>query len=120
MIQSAFRAQEVNPAKLVQLYRREFELALREAIQVLSDRERTLVRQHFLDGVTIFQLARLHRVHRATAGRWLENARDAILASTRARLMTRLDVPRGEVESIIRLVLSQLELNLRPLFRRSR
>src|SRR5258706_6385398 len=40
MIQSAFRAQEVNPAKLVQLYRREFELCgvkKGETISVVSD-----------------------------------------------------------------------------------
>src|SRR5438094_7997998 len=40
MIQSAFRAQEVNPAKLVQLYRREFELCRvkkGETIAVVSD-----------------------------------------------------------------------------------
>lgn len=40
MIQSGFRAQEVNPAKLVQLYRREFELCRvkkRETIAVVSD-----------------------------------------------------------------------------------
>jgi 2,5-dihydroxypyridine 5,6-dioxygenase len=40
MIQAAFRAQEVNPAKLVQLYRREFELCQvkqGETISVVSD-----------------------------------------------------------------------------------
>src|SRR2546425_12107747 len=40
MIQSAFRAQEVNPAKLVQLYRKEFELCRvkkGETIAVVSD-----------------------------------------------------------------------------------
>src|SRR5438045_5620704 len=40
MIQSAFRAQEVNPAKLVQLYRKEFELCQvkkGETIAVVSD-----------------------------------------------------------------------------------
>ena len=40
MIQSAFRAQEVNPAKLAQLYRREFELCQvkkGETISVVSD-----------------------------------------------------------------------------------
>src|SRR5260221_10895979 len=40
MIQSAFRAQEVNPAKLVQLYRREFQLCQvkkGETIAVVSD-----------------------------------------------------------------------------------
>src|SRR5207245_2832934 len=40
MIQSAFRAQEVNPAKLVQLYRKEFELCRvkkGETIAIVSD-----------------------------------------------------------------------------------
>src|ERR1700716_1303153 len=40
MIQAAFRAQEVNPAKLVQLYRKEFELCgvkKGETISVVSD-----------------------------------------------------------------------------------
>ena len=102
------------------VYRREFELAFREAVQSLSDRERILVRQHFLDGVSVHDLGRLYRVHRATAGRWLERARDAILAATRARLMERLDVPPAELESILRLVLSRLEISLRPIFRQRR
>lgn len=62
------------------------------------------------------EIARLYRVHRATAGRWLERARDTILTTTRARLMERLNIPRSEIESIVRLVLSQLEINMRPLF----
>ena len=40
MIQSAFRAQEVNPAKLAQLYRRQFELCQLkngETVAVVSD-----------------------------------------------------------------------------------
>lgn len=102
------------------LYRREFELAFRDAVQSLSDRERVLVRQHFLDGVSVNDLGRLYRVHRATAGRWLERARDAILAATRARLIERLDVPAAELDSILRLVLSRLEISLRPMFRQRR
>lgn len=102
------------------MYRREFELAFRDAVQSLSDRERVLVRQHFLDGVSVNDLGRLYRVHRATAGRWLERARDAILAATRARLMERLDVPPAELDSILRLVLSRLEISLRPMFRQRR
>ena len=98
-------------------YRRDFERAFRAAIQTLSARERTLLRQHFFDGVGINELAALYRVHRATIGRWLERARHAVLATTRSHLMESLHVPRAEIESILRLVLSQLELNLRPLLR---
>jgi RNA polymerase sigma-70 factor (ECF subfamily) len=100
---------------LKRMYRQDFERAFRAAIQALSARERTLLRQHFLDGVGINELAAVYRVHRATIGRWLENAREAVLGSTRRNLMESLDVPRAEIESILRLVLSQVELNLRPL-----
>ena len=100
---------------LKRVYRQDFERAFRAAIQALSARARTLLRQHFLDGVGINELAVLYRVHRATIGRWLEHAREAVLATTRGHLMESLDVPRAEIESILRLVLSRIELNLRPL-----
>jgi RNA polymerase sigma-70 factor (ECF subfamily) len=100
------------------MYRCELEVALRDAIRTLSDRERTLIRQHFLDGLDIVELGRVYRVHRATAGRWLEDARVALLAATRAYMSERLGVTPADLDSILRLVLSRLELDLRPLFRR--
>lgn len=102
------------------VYRREFELAFRKAIQALSDRERMLVKLHFLDHVTVQQIARLYRVHRATAARWLECARDTLLKTTRAHMVSRLDVQPAELDSILRLVLSRLEISLGPMFRRRR
>ncbi|HEX3766320.1 MAG TPA: hypothetical protein VHW23_46830 [Kofleriaceae bacterium] len=99
-------------------YRPDFERAFRAAIQTLSARDRTLLRQHFLDGITINELGALHRVHRSTIGRWIERARDLVLAATRAHLMENLDVPPAEIESILRLVLSQLDLDVRPLLAR--
>jgi RNA polymerase sigma-70 factor (ECF subfamily) len=103
---------------LKRTYRRDFERAFRAALQTLPARDRTLLRQHFLDGITINELGALHGAHRATIGRWLERARDRVLAATRAHLMETLDVPRAELESILRLVLSQLDLDLRPLLTR--
>lgn len=100
---------------LKRTYRLDFDRAFRAAVQTLSPRERTLLRQHFLDGVSINELGALYRVHRATVGRWLERARGAVLAATRAHLMEHLGVPSAEIESILRLVLSRLELDLRPL-----
>jgi RNA polymerase sigma-70 factor (ECF subfamily) len=104
---------------LKRVYRRDFERAFRAALQALSPRERTLLRQHFLDGVGVNQLAALYRVHRATIGRWLDTAREAVLAATRDHLMATLEVPHAEIESILRLVLSQVDLNLRPLLARN-
>jgi RNA polymerase sigma-70 factor (ECF subfamily) len=100
---------------LKRTYRRDFERAFRVAIQTVPARDRTLLRQHFLDGITINELGALYGVHRVTIGRWLAHARDGVLAATRAHLMQTLDVPRAEIESILRLVLSQIDLELRPL-----
>jgi RNA polymerase sigma-70 factor (ECF subfamily) len=105
---------------LKRVYRREFEIAFRGAVQALSDRDRLLVKQHFLDGVGVQHIAKLHRIHRATAGRWIESARDRLLAATHSRLMERLHVSPAEIESILRLVLSRLDIPLGPMFRRRR
>jgi RNA polymerase sigma-70 factor (ECF subfamily) len=101
-------------------YRREVELAVREAVQALSDHERTLIKLHVLDRVTIQQIGRIYRVHRATAGRWLEDARARLWKATRALLLERLNVQPAELDSILRLVSSRLEISLGPLLGRRR
>ncbi|HEY0483716.1 MAG TPA: hypothetical protein VGD37_39630 [Kofleriaceae bacterium] len=105
---------------LERAYGPEVERAFRAAILTLPARDRTLLRRHFLDSVHINELGRLYRVHRATIRRWLERARDHVLAATRAHLREHLDVPRAELDSILRLVPSQVELDLRPLLARRR
>lgn len=99
------------------VYQSEFEAAFRDAVRALPDRDRTLVRQHYLDGVTIEQLARLYRVHRVTAGRWLEGARTSLLKMTRDLMVKRLGVSTHELESVLRLVFSRLDLHLSSWFR---
>ena len=101
-------------------YRLEFRRAFEEALQALPDRERTLLRQHYLDGLTIDELGDLCRMHRATAARLLGRARLALLEATRKRLMSRLDVPAEELDSIMRMIRSQIEVTLRGLLRKRR
>jgi RNA polymerase sigma-70 factor, ECF subfamily len=48
-----------------QLYRDEFKAAFAEAVEALSERDRTVLRQYALDGLSIDSLASLQRVHRA-------------------------------------------------------
>jgi RNA polymerase sigma-70 factor (ECF subfamily) len=105
---------------LKQLYRAEFKTAFAEALAALPDRERTLLRQHVIDGLTIDQIGVAYRVHRASAARWLERARQRLLETTRAALQQRLKVESTELDSILRLIHSQLEVSLGGLFRRRR
>lgn len=52
-------------------------------------------------------------VHRGTAARWLERCNRTLLDRTRRALVTRLRVARTEVDSILRLVRSRLEVRIR-------
>lgn len=94
-----------------ELYRGEFQAALREAVASLDPEQRTLLRQYHADGLSLEQLATAYRVHAATISRRLDKARAAILSRCRRLLGARLGVSRAELESILRMIRSQLELS---------
>ena len=76
----------------------------------IERRERALLRLHFLDELTIDEIAPIYGVHRATIARWIAAAKDIVLAETRTRLRSELGISAVEVESLIRLVRSRIEL----------
>lgn len=92
--------------------REEMAAAVKAAIAALDPRNRLLLRQHYLDGLSIDRLAALHGIHRATAARRLASVRDELATAVRDRLMSRLGVGGGTLDSIVRLVGSELELGL--------
>ena len=100
------------------LYRREFKRAFEEALRELPARELVLLRQHHVDGSTIDELAALYRVHRATAARMLVRARMFVLEATRARMMAQLRVQPDELDSILRMIRSNLDVSLGIALRR--
>ncbi len=112
---AALPADATDPelAHLKQSYREAFRAAFAAAMQSLSEEDRVLLRQHFVDGLGIDQLAALHRVHRATAARWLARAREAVAAHTRKALMKEAGIPQAEFNSVMRLIHSQLDLSIR-------
>jgi len=93
-------------------FRDEFAVAFREAIAELTPRERTLLRHSVVDGLGIEALGQLYKVHRSTAARWLEQARDNLAALTRRRLGTKLRLTEVEVDSVIRLIHSRLDVSI--------
>jgi RNA polymerase sigma-70 factor (ECF subfamily) len=102
---------------LKRVYRDEFKRAFQVAIEGLDDRDRLVLRQHALDGLTIDQLAVLHGVHRATAARWVQSSRDAVLAGTRRALSRKLRLTRSELASVMRLIHSWLDVSLERVLR---
>ncbi len=101
-------------------YRSEFAAALQEALTGLGVRERNLLRQHYIDGLSSSELGALYKVHKATAARWVVAARDALADGAKLLLRHRLQVSPTELDSIAKLVRSDLHVSIGRLLLRSR
>src|SRR5690606_34667577 len=101
-------------------YTAELKRAIREAFAALEVRQRNLLRQHVLDELTIDDLARLYRAHRATCARWLADARADLGKGTRKRLIAALGLPGHELESLLRFLDTDLELSISRIFHSER
>jgi RNA polymerase sigma-70 factor (ECF subfamily) len=106
-------ADDAEMAILKTHYREQFRAAFAVALAELLPRDRTLLRQHYLLGLGIGQIAAMYGVHRATAARWIERCTRVLLTTTRRTLATHLRVDRTDVDSILRLVRSKLEISIR-------
>ena len=104
-------------AYLKTTYRAEFNAAFTQALQGLEPRQRNLLRLKYLDGLSIDQLGALYAVHRATAARWIVSAQQALLERTRRLLTERLRLTPTQLDSVLRLISSQVELHLSRLLR---
>jgi len=99
-------------------YGQAFTQALSSAFGKLEASERTLLRQYFLDGLTIDVLAELYQIHRATAARRVAAARERLVDSVRGMLKTELGLGDHSVDDII--TLSNLDESLGTLLRLTR
>ena len=104
-------------AHLKQHYAAEFKAAFEEALLALTPRERNLLRHQTLHGLGVDQIGAIYRVHRATAARWVDAARTRLASEVRGRLMARLRADRANVESILRLIQSQIDVSVRRCLR---
>jgi RNA polymerase sigma-70 factor, ECF subfamily len=92
--------------------RGELKRALAAALAGLPRRDRLLLKQHYLDRLTIEDVAALHKIHRSSAARWLAQARAALAEAVLGDFRRRLRVTETEVQSIVQLVRSQLDITL--------
>lgn len=97
---------------LKERYRGDLRHAFGTAIASLAVQARTLLKQHYVDGMSLDALAALHGVHRATCARWIAAARDDIMAGLRKQLRASLGLDQRDIESAVELVRSQLDLSL--------
>jgi RNA polymerase sigma-70 factor (ECF subfamily) len=93
-------------------YADQFRTAFAEALANLGAREQTLLRYHHVDGLNIDEIGAIYRVHRVTAFRWLEKAKDQLVKATLDTLRARLKLTPTELDSVLRMIRSQVHLSL--------
>lgn len=95
---------------LKSMYRAEFKAALAESLTELGPRERNLLRYSVAEQLGIDQIGAIYSVHRSTAARWLTRARERLIAGVTDRLRQRLAVDPAELQSILRMISSRVEV----------
>jgi RNA polymerase sigma-70 factor, ECF subfamily len=111
--EEALQSSDPELSYLRDRYRGQCQEAFQAALASLSPRDRTLLRLRYLDGLSIDALAPLHGVHRATVARWVAASRSRLLEATRRELQARLGGSLTDLDSLLRLVRSDLVVNLR-------
>lgn len=90
----------------------DLEAALRAALDELDARQKVLLRMRHVQGWRLERVATMYRVSRATAGRMVNAAHEALLTETKRILAERLRLTASELESLVGLLQSQLEVSL--------
>lgn len=108
---------ELDPERqhLKDHYRELFRESFATAVQTLEPRERNMLRLHFLQRVTLQQLASMYGIHRATVVRQLAAIREKIAKGTRGALKSHGAVGATDLESIVDLLKSRFDVSVEGL-----
>jgi RNA polymerase sigma-70 factor (ECF subfamily) len=93
-------------------YNAEFRAAFEKAVTELSDRERVVLRYHYVNGLSQERIAHIYQISQATVSRWIANARDSIRRHAELELRKRLQANSSELESIAALLKSEFDMSL--------
>jgi RNA polymerase sigma-70 factor (ECF subfamily) len=102
-------------AYLKRHYQREFKEAFTAAMRELAEQDRRALRYAIVERLSIDDIAKLEGVHRATAARDVARARARLTEETRRVLQQRLAIEAGQLDSILRLVGSEVDVSVRRL-----
>ena len=87
--------------------------AMTTAALALTAKERTLLRLHFLEGMTLEELAQTYASHSSTVSRWLADAKEHFLTVVRDEIGKRTGLGRLAVDSLVRAMHGKLDISLR-------
>jgi len=116
----ATRGDDPELAFLKDKYRTEFRVAFSAVLAQLPARDRNILRHRYLDGLEVAEVASIYGMHRVSMSRTLGRIRDEMLAGIRRELLRRLGVDAAELDSIMTLIASQLDVSLSGLLTSAR
>jgi RNA polymerase sigma-70 factor (ECF subfamily) len=99
-------------AVLESRYRGAFRAAFHDAFLALAPAERALLKLHFVDGLSVRKLVPILGVSSATVGRRLLAAQARLGERVLTELAARVDASADELESVVRALLSRLDVSL--------
>jgi RNA polymerase sigma-70 factor (ECF subfamily) len=99
-------------AMLKRRYKAEFEQALRIHLARLSSRDRTVLRLHLIEGLSVEKIGTLYQVHRVTIARWIWTAGEALLEGVRQHFRDLFGIVAKECDSLAGLMRSEIALDL--------
>jgi RNA polymerase sigma-70 factor (ECF subfamily) len=98
-----------------QLFRDAFE----SAIAQLDATERNFLALHYVDQMSTDAIGALYRLDGSTVRRRIARSREAVVRRTRAQLRDALQLTPGEIDGVLAIVESQVDLSLTRLLKKS-
>jgi len=107
---SRFHTQETSFLK--EQHRDLFNRALVIAVRQLTDRERLVLRLNLNERVSTTRIAAMYKVSQPTVSRWIQRAARTLFARVKDLVCDELSIDTREMESLLLLVRSQIEINI--------
>ena len=99
-------------ARLKETYLAGLTTAWRTTLRELDARDRTLLKLHLVDRLSVDKLGLLYGVHATTTARWLRQLRQRLSDRVCTHLQAVLAVDATDIASIVALIDSQLDVTL--------
>ena len=104
--------EDAESAFLRKTYKPELTRAFQEAVASLTSEERNLLRYHFIKNLSIDEIGQIYGIHRATAARRINRARELLCERTQANFRARIPVDTSGYNNLLPLIESQIRIQL--------
>ena len=104
--------QTLETAFLKHQHRDVFNQALAIAVRQLSGRERLVLRLNLNEHVSTTRIAAMYKVSQPTVSRWIQRAARSIFSTVKELVCQQLDIDTRELESLLLMVRSQIEITI--------